>query len=136
MSAELGVWFTIGGILGASVTSVTGSTVKHLDRVRKATASTERTSGRVAGYRAMRQTLGAATAALRGAERRAADLHRQLASGRGPTDALRKQWRAARAESLRLGEPPGSSARRWSASSARSRSPAWTCGGWTPRSGV
>lgn len=102
--SELGVSFTIGGILAASVTSVTGSTVKHLDRVRKATASTERASGQVAGYRAMRQTLGAATAALRDAERRAADLHRQLASGRGPTDALRKQWKAARAESLRLGE--------------------------------
>ena len=82
--ADMAVSFGVGATLGASVASVTGSTVKHFDGVRKAVAATERASRQVAGYRAMRSSLGAATASMRAAERRTADLRREVLSTARP----------------------------------------------------
>lgn len=100
--SELAVSFGIGATLGASVKAVTGDTVRHLDRVRKATTATERASAQIAGYRALRTSLGAATAALRTSERRAEELRRALQSTTRPTADLRRRFVAARAETERL----------------------------------
>ena len=100
--SDLAVSFGIGATLGASVSAVTGSTVKHLERLRKTTAATERASAQVSGYRAMRSSLGAATASMRAAEGRAATLSRQIQSTAHPTAELRRRFAAARAESGRL----------------------------------
>ena len=100
--SDLAVSFTVGAMLGASVGSVTGSTVKHLDRVRKATDATERASAQVAGYRALRSSLGGATASMRAAERRTAELRREIGSTARPSAELRRRFAAARQESQRL----------------------------------
>ena len=102
VSADLAVSVAVGATLATSVASVTGSTVKHLDGVRKAVGATERATRQVAGYRAMRTSLGAATAAMRDAERRTAELRREVVSTARPTAALRQRFAAARAETRQL----------------------------------
>ena len=63
-----GVFFTVGTVASASVSSVLGGSVRHLDKLRKAAKATAGQAADVAGYRALKSSLGAVTAALRQAE--------------------------------------------------------------------
>ena len=96
--SELGVSFTIGAALAASVEAVTGSTVKHLDRLGKSAADSEAALGEVAGYRAARKSIDETSAALDDARRRygsAGDASRRLTAGlRRQEGVLRQHERA------------------------------------------
>lgn len=90
--SDFAVSFAVGATLGASVGRVTGSTVKHLERLNKAVGATERTGRQVQGDRAIRSALGDATASMRAAERRVAELRREIGAMRRPSEELRRRF--------------------------------------------
>ena len=100
--SDLAVSFSIGAAVSSTLSAAVGSTVKHLDRMGKAAAGTDRTLGQVRGYRAMKSQLGATATSLRAAERRTAELRREIAAAGRPTDALRRRFVGAMGETRRL----------------------------------
>ena len=102
--SDLAVSIGIGATMQASVGAVVGSTVRHIDKLRKSTEALQQRAQRVKAYRELESGLARTRNRARQATERVAKMGAAMRQIQEPSQAMRDALGKARAEANRLNE--------------------------------